>query len=210
MTTTVRDICTRALKRINIVSAMETPSAEDMISARDYLNELMWGWHGNGINTLMQADWALDDVFRFFVPPLELEARTISALRYRGEWDANANSPSLATATGTEGYAYKVTTAGATTLDDVTSWAVNDYAVFDGVAWRKSIDSTRFIGAITANLGKALCEEFGTDPTALLISAASDGWFTMQGYYVKPPKAGFDRALTSMPSRTMANSFDEL
>lgn len=208
--TTVRDICTRALTRIGVVSALETPAAEDMATARDRLNELMWGWHANGMNTLMQADWALDDVFRFFVPPLDLEARTISALSYRSAWDANANSPALATATGTEGYGYKVTTAGTTTLDDVSSWAVNDYAVFDGLAWLKSVDSTRFNGGITANLAKALCDDFGTEPTALLMSAAADGWFTMQGYYVKPPKAGFDKALMQMPSRTAVNSFEEL
>lgn len=208
--TTVREICTRAIKRLNIVDVLETPTAQDMVSALDMLNEMMWGWHSNGVNTLMQADWALDDTFAFFVPPLELEASTISALSYRGTWNASTNSPALATSVGTAGYAYKVSDAGSTTLDDVTSWAVNDYAVFDGLKWLKSIDSTRLHGAVVANLALRLGEEFAKEPTQRLVASAADGWFTLHGYYVKPPKAGFDSALISMPSRTAATSFDEL
>lgn len=207
--TTVREICTRALKRVTVIDALETPSAQDAVTALDCLNEMLRGW-STSMNMLQQDDWALADTFVFFVPPLDLEAQSISLLDYRGTWDASANSPALATAVGTEGYAYRVSTAGSTTLDDVTSWSVDDYAVFNGVKWLKGIASNRFHGAIIANLAKRLCEEYSVQPTALLVSAAADGWFTMQGYYVKPPKAGFDLALRSMPSRTLANSFEEL
>ena len=201
--TTVRQICTRALRRIAVVDALHDPAATDSAVALSALNELMWTWHARGVNTLMQEDWALADTFAFFVPPVDLESATIDVLAYQGTWDASANSPTLTSSDSTEGYVYKVATAGGTDLDDVTSWALNDYAVYDGSEWLKSIGSTRLHGAIVALLAMRLCDEFGMQPSPILQSAAADGWFTLQSYYVKPPHAGYDLALRRMPSRTV-------
>ena len=41
---TVQTICSRALRRIGIVAAVDTPSAEDAASALAHLNEMMFGW----------------------------------------------------------------------------------------------------------------------------------------------------------------------
>lgn len=55
----------------------------------------------------------------------------------QGAWNATTNVPALASGVGTEGYVYRVSTAGATTLDTLTDWNVGDLVVYLGGAWRK-------------------------------------------------------------------------
>lgn len=205
---TVRTICTRALRRIGIVSAVDSPSAEDAVAALAHLNEMVFGWAADGVDVLQQSDFALDDEFVFWVPPLDADADTIAAVSYQGAWNASTNSPTLTSATGTEGHVYKVTTAGSTTLDDVTSWAANDYAVFNGTEWLKGISSKRFDGGIVAMLASRCAAEFGVQVPAETAILARQTWSLMVPYYVKPPLATFDLALRELPSRGSV-SFDE-
>jgi hypothetical protein len=56
----------------------------------------------------------------------------------QGNWDASANSPSLADGTGTAGYYYTVTASGS--VDFGTGeihFAVNDRVFYNGRAWRR-------------------------------------------------------------------------
>jgi hypothetical protein len=54
----------------------------------------------------------------------------------QGSWDADANSPTLANGTGTTGHYYTVDTAGAVDFGDGSqSFAVGDYAAYDGESW---------------------------------------------------------------------------
>lgn len=55
----------------------------------------------------------------------------------QGGWNATTNVPALASGVGTEGYLYRVSTAGTTTLNGVSSWNVDDLLLFTGGAWRK-------------------------------------------------------------------------
>jgi hypothetical protein len=55
----------------------------------------------------------------------------------QGSWNANTNTPPLASGVGTEGYVYRVSTAGTTTLDGKTDWRVGDLALFLDGAWKK-------------------------------------------------------------------------
>jgi hypothetical protein len=59
-------------------------------------------------------------------------------LDHQGDWDASTNSPTLTSGTGTIGHAYRVSVAGSTTLDSVSAWDVDEFAVFDGTAWIKA------------------------------------------------------------------------
>ena len=52
-------------------------------------------------------------------------------------WNANTNSPALASGVGTQGDAYRVTTAGNTVLDGLSNWLVDEWAWFNFGAWRK-------------------------------------------------------------------------
>ncbi|PWB94648.1 hypothetical protein [Methylosinus sporium] len=59
------------------------------------------------------------------------------ALIADGSWNASTNSPTLASGTGTNGHYRIVSTAGSTALDGESSWAVGDWALFSGGAWKK-------------------------------------------------------------------------
>jgi len=201
--TTALQVCTRSLRRLAVIDALATPSAQDATVALDALNEMMAGWAARGVDLLLQDEFDLADTVEFWVPPVDLESDTIALARYIASWDATVNSPALGSGVGTQGYIYKVCVAGSTALDDVTSWAVNDYAVYDGTEWLKGRDSSRFIGTVVAMLARRLADEFGMPVPLTVESDAIDGWRTLQGYYIKPPKAGFDRALLSVPSRTV-------
>lgn len=54
---------------------------------------------------------------------------------YLGTWDANANVPALTSTPSALGSFYIVTTAGATTLNGITPWAVGDVVLSNGTAW---------------------------------------------------------------------------
>ena len=56
---------------------------------------------------------------------------------YQGTWNASTNSPTLTSSVGTAGYYYIVSTAGSTNLNGITSWAVGDWAAFNGSVWQK-------------------------------------------------------------------------
>lgn len=56
---------------------------------------------------------------------------------YKGSWSANTNTPTITSGTGTQGNYYVVTTAGTTTIDGVSSWAVGDWIIFNGTVWEK-------------------------------------------------------------------------
>lgn len=60
-----------------------------------------------------------------------------TGLTFLGLWDANTNTPTLASSVGTEASYYIVSVAGSTTLDSVTSWAIGDFALFNGGEWNK-------------------------------------------------------------------------
>lgn len=61
----------------------------------------------------------------------------IGALNYKGTWNANTNTPSLASGVGTKGDYYVVSVAGSTTLDGVSVWGVGDWATFNGSVWQR-------------------------------------------------------------------------
>jgi hypothetical protein len=56
---------------------------------------------------------------------------------YQGTWNASTNSPTLTSSVGTLGYYYVVSTAGSTTLNGISTWAIGDWAVYNGSAWQK-------------------------------------------------------------------------
>lgn len=205
----VLQICTRALRRLGVIDGLHSPSAEEAADAIAALNEMLYGWKARGVDLLLQEEFAAAGTFRFWVPPVDLTSAVIGALSYRSAWNASTNSPALASATGTLGDVYRVTVSGSTTLDDVSSWSVDDFAVFNGVEWLKGISSQQFDGTCVAMLALRCADEYGVAPPATVVADARDGWATIQSYYVKPPTAGFDKALTDVPSRTLTVAFED-
>jgi hypothetical protein len=73
-------------------------------------------------------------------------------LNYEGTWNANVNSPTLASGVGTNGDYYVVDTAGSTNLDGITDWQIGDWAIFNGTAWQK-IDQTNTVSSVNGQVG---------------------------------------------------------
>jgi hypothetical protein len=92
----------------------------------------------------------------------------IGALNYKGTWDANANSPALASSVGTKGDYYVVSTAGTTNLNGISNWGVGDWAAFNGSVWQRveggadlngvnlSVSGTTTLSGLTASTALAL------------------------------------------------------
>lgn len=91
-------------------------------------------------------------------------------------------------------------------LDDVSSWAVNDYAVFDGSEWMKGISSARYDDGVVAMLALTMASDFGIDPPAIVVRDAKDGWAALLSAFVKAPTNRLcDTALFDMPSNRYIN-----
>lgn len=197
---TVRDICDSALRRLRIVGAGQDVDADDANVALERLNDMLQSWLGKGVNVAHQT-LALTDEFTPFCPPASATGATLAALEFQGSWDASSNMPTLASGVGTRGHLYKVSVAGATTLNDVSSWAANDYALFDGSDWLKGKSFARHEGAVKDLLALSLVDDFGKEPTAALAKRAHDGWVSILTDYVRVDAATFDSGLVMMPSR---------
>lgn len=197
---TVRDLCEAALRRLRITAAGETASAEDAGVALDAYNRMLRGWAGEGVNVEHQTA-ALGDAFRLFRPAAAVLGATLGALAYQGTWDANANSPVLASGVGTQGHLYRVATAGTTTLDGVSSWAVDDYLVYDATAWLKGASPLRHEQAVVDLLAVQLADEFGKELPPVLARSAASSWRTISADYIRVDPATFDGAVVLMPSR---------
>jgi predicted DNA-binding protein with PD1-like motif len=78
-----------------------------------------------------------------------IDTALTGVLQFEGTWNANTNSPSLASGTGTSGDYYIVSTAGTTNLDGITDWAIGDWAVFANTTWTK-IDNSQ-VGNVTGS-----------------------------------------------------------
>ena len=99
-------------------------------------------------------DIGLNDRVAFWVPPVDADGASINVATYKGEWDANANSPILQLASGLAVRLDKVGTSGSTLLDTVSSWSQGDYLIFDGFAnkWMKCRSSRQFEFRLSAML----------------------------------------------------------
>lgn len=198
--TTATDICTRAMRRLGLLDESEAASGGMLVASLAALNDMMHGWKALGVD-LLHTDYTSASTVCFYLPPRAvLKLSTFDALDYQGTWDADANSPSLATSTGTEGHVYKVATAGSTTLDTLTDWTVNQFLTFDGSVWRRSPDWRPHERCLTSNLAVFLGPEYGKEAPATVQRLASQDWLALQGAFTDPRRATFDTALTFLPS----------
>jgi len=180
----------------------------------------MYAFEGEGIDMRLRetrtAEFTLTDEFAFWVPPQRCLQETVNKFAYQGTWDADANSPSLASGVGTDGYVYKVSTAGDTDLDDVTTaWIVGDYLMFGDISgntdvrsdlnpvWSRGIDSRRYNEGIAAILAVRLSEETGHTLSEHMVFAAKTGREQLFSAFQKPrTKRIFDSGLVNTPTWT--------
>jgi hypothetical protein len=60
-----------------------------------------------------------------------------NGLSYKGNWDADSNSPELVSSVGNPGEYYIVSVAGNTNLNGITDWGIGDWVIFEGGIWQK-------------------------------------------------------------------------
>lgn len=87
------------------------------------------------------------------VPLYQLPTAVINGDAYQGVWNASTNSPTIPAASSTNiGWWYRVGTAGTTTIDGTSSWAIGDLLVSDGAQWDK-IDNTAQVTSVAGKTG---------------------------------------------------------
>jgi hypothetical protein len=138
-------------------------------------------------------------------------ANALGALNYKGTWNANTNTPALASGVGTKGDYYVVSVAGATDLDGITNWGVGDWATFNGSVWQRveggadgnfvNLDVTG-----TATMG-GLVVDGNTQVNS--VSAAASGTRSIQFYRdsVERGAVRFDYSASTMELQADGNFF---
>jgi hypothetical protein len=96
-------------------------------------------------------------------------------LNYKGDWDASTNTPTLTSGAGTVGEVRRVSVAGSTTLNGISSWLVDDYAWFDGTAWQKDSHNNIPTGPIAPNVVEPTTNTYavGTSDDIVLMNPSS-------------------------------------
>lgn len=104
---------------------------------------------------------------------------------YQGAWNANTNTPALASGVGSNNNYYIVSDAGTTNLDGIALWSVGDWVIFNGATstWEKingatvesfqSITVTGLTGYMYAN-GTGAVTASTTIPTSSLSGTVSN------------------------------------
>jgi hypothetical protein len=117
-----------------------------------------FGGGGTRITTILDEDNMATDSATALATQQSIKAyvdNTVTGvLTYQGTWNANTNTPTLSSGSGTPGYYYIVSVAGSTDLDGITDWAAGDWAVFSDLAtdaWQK-IDNTA-VGDVSVGSG---------------------------------------------------------
>jgi hypothetical protein len=98
----------------------------------------------------------------------------VGSLNYQGTWNASSNVPTLVSSVGTKGYYYLVSVAGNTNLNGITSWNVNDWAVFDGTVWEK-VDNNNAVISVNGQTGVVVlgATDVGATPNTAYVLAGT-------------------------------------
>jgi len=98
----------------------------------------------------------------------------VGSLNYQGTWNASSNVPTLTSSVGTKGYYYLVSVAGSTNLNGITSWNVNDWAVFDGSVWEK-VDNNNAVISVNGQTGVVVlgATDVGATPNTAYVLAGT-------------------------------------
>ena len=75
-------------------------------------------------------------------------------MEYKGTWNADTNTPTLASGTGSPGDVYRVSVAG-TSLS--LSFEVGDYVIYNGSTWEKS-DTTDSVASVNGYTGNVVLD----------------------------------------------------
>lgn len=96
-----------------------------------------------------------------------------SVMEYKGTWNANTNSPSLADGAGNAGDVYVVSVSGSQDLGSGSiSFAAGDWIMYNGSIWEKSVNSNAVVsvngstGVVTVNAINQLTGDVTAGPAS--------------------------------------------
>lgn len=77
-----------------------------------------------------------------------------SSLSYLGTWNAASNTPTILSGVGVNGQYYKVSVAGASTINGISSWSIGDWIIYNGNAWQNvpNSDQVNSVNSRTGNV----------------------------------------------------------
>jgi len=139
---------------------------------------------------------------------------SIGALNFKGTWNANANTPTLASGVGTKGDYYVVGTAGTTTLDGISNWGIGDWATYNGSVWQRveggaDLNGVNLTATGTVNFTGATVSDGGSVTTVDINGGTIDGTTQASGTINGPIAAGgtWTAAATwTLPAHTLAGT----
>lgn len=138
-----------------LANVARTGSYNDLIDTPDFgTGAFLDAGVANGLATLDENGYVPIDQ----LPPL-------GNLNYQGTWNANTNTPTLASSIGVKGYYYVVNIAGNTNLNGITDWQIGDWAVFNGTIWQK-VDNTDTVTSVNGYTGTVVLTQSDIAGTA--------------------------------------------
>jgi hypothetical protein len=123
-----------------------TTLAELVGTATD--GEILIGNDGNFVRANLTAGYGVNII----TGPGSIEIETAGFVIFEGTWNANTNTPALASGVGVAGHYFVVSTAGTTNLDGITDWQPGDWVIFNGTAWEK-VDNSEIITSVNGQTG---------------------------------------------------------
>jgi hypothetical protein len=108
------------------------------------------------------------------VPLSQIPQSIQGGMIYQGSWDANTNTPTLVSGTGSKGHYYVVAVGGSTTIDGISDWLPGDWIIFNGTVWEK-IDNTDSVTSVNGYIGAVSLNaaDVGAPPTTRTITAGT-------------------------------------
>jgi hypothetical protein len=110
--------------------------------------EILIGDSGNFVRANLTAGYGINII----TGPGSIQIETAGFVIFEGTWNANTNTPALASGVGVAGHYYVVSTAGTTNLDGITDWQPGDWVIFNGTAWEK-VDNSEIITSVNGQTG---------------------------------------------------------
>jgi len=111
--------------------------------------------------------------------PLEIstkqyvDQKVVGAITYKGLWDADTNTPTLESGVGFAGELYVVSVSGTTTLDGVSNWVKNNWALFDGTEWQQ-LDAQPSVYSVNGQSGDVVLNALNLPLAGTMITQNAD------------------------------------
>ena len=130
------------------VTASGPGSASATLTNSAVIGKVLTGLNLTGGGTIASTD----SILQAFGKIQNQISAMVGGVMFQGTWNANTNTPTLASGTGTKGHYYIVDVSGTTTLDGKSDWRVGDWAIFNGTAWDK-VDNTDAVSSVNGFTG---------------------------------------------------------